>query len=239
LIDATPDIKHQLHMLAPVLGPHPDRPDRLRQPDGIFLTHAHMGHLAGLAQLGPEAMAVQHLPVYAAAGLITLLRGTPLWRPLLARLDLVPVAAHEPVILAPDLWMTAIPVPHRDEWGAGTMAFHLQGPARSLLYLPDIDAWEQWPAARARLAAVDVALVDATFYSLDELGGRATTRSPSWQPVHPLVPHTISLFADVPGQLVLTHFNHTNPVLDWGSEERRAVLTAGVQIAQSGQVFNL
>jgi pyrroloquinoline quinone biosynthesis protein B len=130
-------------------------------------------------------------------------------------------------------------VPHRDEWGAGTLAFHIQGPARSLLYLPDIDAWEQWPAARAMLAAVDVALVDATFYSLDELDGRTTTRSPSWQPAHPLVPHTLDLYADVPGQLVLTHFNHTNPVLDRESGERGVVLAVGVHIAQSGQVFNL
>jgi pyrroloquinoline quinone biosynthesis protein B len=79
---------------------------------------------------------------------------------------------------------------------------------------------------------VDVAIVDATFYSREELGGR--------DPVaHPYVPHTLALFADIPGQLVLTHFNHTNPVLDENGREHEAVLAAGVQMARLGQVFEL
>jgi pyrroloquinoline quinone biosynthesis protein B len=125
-----------------------------------------------------------------------------------------------------------MPVPHRDEWGVGTFAFRLQGPTQSLLYLPDIDQWEDWPEARSQLATVDVAIVDAAFYSRGELGGR--------DPVaHPYVPHTLALFADIPGQLVLTHFNHTNPVLDEGSSEQQAVLAAGVQLASLGQMFTL
>ncbi|MFQ5399032.1 MAG: MBL fold metallo-hydrolase [Anaerolineae bacterium] len=232
LIDATPDIKHQLNLLADVLGPHPRRPGRLRQPDGLFLTHAHMGHIAGMAQLGPEAMAVEGMPLYAAPGLIEMLRRTELWRPLCAALVLHPLPAGEPLKLAPDLTLTAVPVPHRDEWGVGTFAFYIQGPSRSLLYLPDIDAWEQWPEARERMAAVDVALVDASFYSSDELGGRAPV-------AHPLIPHTLQLYAGLPGRLVLTHLNHTNPVLDGDSPERAAVRTAGASVARTGQVFAL
>ena len=34
-----------------------------------------------------------------------------------------------------------------------------------LLYLPDIDNWDDWPNAARILASVDVALVDASFYS--------------------------------------------------------------------------
>ena len=232
LIDATPDIKFQLNLLADVLGQHPNRPNRLRQPDGIFLTHAHMGHIGGLPQFGPEAMFVQALPIFGSAGLVKLLAETAVWQPLMRNVRLTALAPYEPITLAPDLHITAVPVPHRDEWGVGTFAFRVQGARQSLLYLPDIDQWEDWAEAREQLSSVDVAIVDAAFYSREELGGR--------DPVaHPYVPHTLGLFADIPSQLVLTHFNHTNPVLDAGSAEHAAVLKAGVQMAHLGQVFGL
>ncbi len=232
LIDATPDIKYQLNLLAPILGPHLQRPDRLRQVNGVFITHAHVGHIGGLPQFGPEVMATQRLPVYVAPPLAKLLAETHLWRPLMQSLYLVPLAANESLTLAPQLTITPIPVPHRDEWGVGTFAFLIQGPERSLLYLPDIDAWEQWPQAGEQLAQVDLALVDATFYSTDELGGRPAV-------AHPPVPHTLELLAGLPGQLILTHLNHTNPLLDVGSDQRRAVLAAGVKIARTGQRWSL
>ncbi len=242
LIDATPDIRHQLHLLHPYLGNHPQRPNRIRQPDGLFLTHAHMGHTAGLAQLGPEGMAVQNLPLYAAAGMIEVLQQTKLWRPLTGNLQFNTIQPNKPLNLMPDLTITPIPVPHRDELNTGTFAFLLQGPTQSLLYLPDIDKWELWPEARETLSAVDTVLADASFYSTAEVGGKSIA-------VHPMVPETLAFFANLPCQLILTHLNHTNPVLDVGSQERIAVETAmvntataevaTVSIAFMGQTFSL
>jgi phosphoribosyl 1,2-cyclic phosphodiesterase len=82
------------------------------------------------------------------------------------------------------------------------------------------------------LEEVDVALVDASFYSVDELGGRPPV-------AHPLVPHTLAFWKGSRAQLVLTHFNHTNPVLDIGSPARESVLAVGAEIAASGQWFDL
>lgn len=232
LIDATPDIKNQLNLLRSILGPQPDRTERLRQPDGIFITHAHMGHTSGLVQLGIEGMAVRDLKIYASVDLVRIIRETRLWEPLLDNLALVHLEPGLSLELAPHLTITPIAVPHRDELSAGTFAYRIEGMDRSLIYLPDIDNWELWPGAREVMATADVALVDASFYSRHELEGRTTV-------AHPLVPETLAFFEEMPGQLVLTHMNHTNPLLDENSEERRAVDAAGGLVAFTGQVFEL
>ncbi len=232
LIDATPDIKWQLNLLAGELGEHPQRVNRVRQPDGIFLTHAHMGHIGGLSQLGPEAMAVEQLPLFAAQGLDSLLQSTRLWRPAISCFVMNPLVIGEAVALASDLSITPVAVPHRDEWGVGTVAYLIHGPQQSLLYLPDIDSWDQWAEGESTLLGVNFALVDGSFYSVDELGGR--------EPIaHPLVQDTLNRFADLPCQLVLTHFNHTNPVLDKHGPEEEYVRKTGAVVAKQGMIFYL
>ena len=232
IFDATPDIKFQLNLLAKALGQHPNRPNRLRQPDGIFLTHAHMGHIAGLPQLGPESMDVERLPVYASYEMGRLMQATPLWEPMLKNVRLVPLQPEQYVEVAQDVKITAVPVPHRDEWEVGTFAYKIEGPNRSLFYVPDIDRWEAWLDGDEMLSSVDVVLADASFYSKDELVGRAPV-------AHPLVLQTLEFFADLDCELVLTHLNHTNPVLDEDSEARSLVNAAGVQLAQMGMMFTL
>ena len=84
----------------------------------------------------------------------------------------------------------------------------------------------------APLADVDLAYLDATFFSEDECPGRDLTRIP-----HPFVGETMELLADraasSPGTLRLMHFNHSNPVLhDPGLAT--SVVQRGFSIAEVG-----
>lgn len=232
LIDATPDIKYQLNYLSEELGSHPNLRDRLRQPDGIFLTHAHMGHTVGLAQLGPEGMNVESLPIYAFPGLLAVVAETKLWRPLVGNLHPIPLKSSKRLWLATDLSIKPIAVTHRDELGSGTAAYQIDGPSRSLLYVPDIDDWALFSQAERILEGLDVLIADGTFFSDEELGDRSPV-------AHPLIPDTLNTFSTRSFQLVFTHFNHTNPVLDPNSMARKLVETNDAQIAQTGQWFNL
>ena len=58
-MEATPDIGKQMKMLKKYSNQDSET------PDGIFLTHAHVGHYSGLIHLGREAANAHKVPVYA------------------------------------------------------------------------------------------------------------------------------------------------------------------------------
>src|SRR6186997_2871084 len=62
LIDATPDLREQYREL---LRRNPSLA-RKNLFDGILLTHAHMGHYAGLLYLGKESISTNKVPVYCS-----------------------------------------------------------------------------------------------------------------------------------------------------------------------------
>ena len=142
LIEASPALPQQLHRL------HRHAPRRTGQPllDGLLLTHAHMGHLVGLAYLGNEAAAVRGLPVYLPAGLADRLCEAVPWSALVSegRLQLHPLRQGDRLSLSEAVTVEVLEVPHRREWSE-TLAFVISGPQRRVLFLPDIDDWESWP----------------------------------------------------------------------------------------------
>ena len=56
LFDATPDFSEQLYLLNKTT-------ENNKSLDGIFLTHAHIGHYTGLMNLGREVMGTQKIKV--------------------------------------------------------------------------------------------------------------------------------------------------------------------------------
>ncbi len=228
MLDCTPDIGPQLAAIggAPLAG--------------ILLTHAHMGHYTGLLQLGPEAWAPAKVPVYAMPGMQAFLRANQPWASLLddGHVELVPLAADVPLHLSADVVVTPWLVPHRGPW-TETVAFHVQGPKSSALYLPDLDRWDDWDRDLADiLTHVDAAYVDASFYDLGELGRRDTGEI-----LHPLVTDSMDRFQHLPAEqrarLAFLHINHTNPLLDPTSAAFTAVHARGYRVAREGEVLDL
>jgi pyrroloquinoline quinone biosynthesis protein B len=238
LLDATPDLPEQLQRLDRA-APHPGTPGL----DGILLTHAHVGHYAGLIHLGREAMGAKAVPVYAMPRMAAFLRGNGPWELLLrlGHVELLPLSADQSVRLGSRLTATPLLVPHRDEYSE-TVGFRIAGPSRALLWLPDIDKWERWDAHGVRLetvlAGVDVAYLDGTFYADGEVPGRSMAEIP-----HPFVRETLARLAPLPAaeraKVRFVHMNRTNPLLApegaAGRAARREVADAGMAVAEEGE----
>jgi pyrroloquinoline quinone biosynthesis protein B len=208
LIDATPDLKEQvqaLHEFAPECP-----------LSGILLTHAHVGHYAGLIHLGREVWNTQMLPLYASARMAAFLEANAPWSQLVAlhNVELHPLFPGQKIALSPRLAVTPLAVPHRDEL-SDTLAFVVGGPRQRLLYCPDIDAWEGWDRdLRSLVSELDVSLLDGTFFSAAELPGRDLGEIP-----HPLASDTAERLAWVDCDVRLVHLNHSNPLHRPGPEQ--------------------
>lgn len=226
LVDATPDFPAQLEML------HTRAPDYSLA--GILLTHAHVGHYTGLFHLGKEIMATRGVPVFASALMGDFLRRNAPWAQLVTdgNIALYPLSPRAETALSPHLSVTPYPVPHRNEW-SDTLAFVFRGETQSLFFCPDIDSWDKWEMdVREVVAGVDFSLVDASFFSADELPHRNLRDIP-----HPLVTDTAARLAGI-GAVTLVHLNHTNPLLH--SDSARAWVAArGLQLGETGMQWEL
>lgn len=238
MVDATPDFRRQSLELFRVAGGEP-RPVL----DGLLLTHAHIGHYTGLMFLGFESIGAKGIPVWAMPRMAEFLRSHGPWSQLVAygNIELRPLAANEPVSLGTGLSATAIPVPHRSEFSE-VVAFRIDGPNRSVLWLPDIDSWREWDEWGTRLeevlAEVDVAYLDATFFADGELPGRDMSTIP-----HPFIRTTIERLKGLPAKerakVRFIHLNHTNPALEDDSAARREIEAAGMGVAVEGEIVEL
>jgi len=200
LFDATPDFPSQVHSLT---GGHP--------PDGIFLTHGHIGHYTGLMYLGRESINASKVPVYGTARMTAFLVSNGPWSQLVSlnNIALHVVEGDQPVSLPDGLRVTALPVPHRDEV-TDTVGYLIEGPRRKALFIPDIDQWSKWDRdVRAIADSVDYAFLDGSFASPDEIPGRSVADIP-----HPMMSTTRALLKGTRAQLWFIHLNHTNPQID-------------------------
>jgi pyrroloquinoline quinone biosynthesis protein B len=231
MIDATPDFRAQLHILDNVF-PVRGTPGL----DGIFLSHAHIGHYTGLMFLGRESLGAEAVPVYAMPRMGVFLAHNGPWDQLVALGNIVlkPLADGKAVDIDDRLSVTPFLVPHRQEYSE-VVGFVIEGPNRSVLYLTDIDKWELWDEKGVRIedmvAGVDVAYLDGTFFATGEIPGRDMSTFP-----HPFIADTMDRFRDLPAEerakIRFIHLNHTNPALWADSSARSVIENRGFHVAE-------
>ncbi len=231
LLDCSPDFREQfreLNRIAP--------PESLPGLDGILLTHAHIGHYAGLIHFGREAMGTNEVPVYAMPRMRKFLETEGPWEQLvkLENIAIRDLSAGQAVKLNDRISVTPILVPHRDEYSE-TVGFRIDGPNHSALYLPDIDKWTRWETKiETVLETVDVAYLDGTFYANGELPGRDMSKIP-----HPFMEESMARFATLDAaeraKVRFLHLNHTNPALNPQHDSAKAIRESGHAVAEEGE----
>ncbi len=230
LFEATPDIKAQLHYFEVLTH---GRYNFL--PNGIFITHAHIGHYTGLMELGKEVMGTHNMPVYVLPKMKAFLETNGPWSQLVNfhNISLFPLQPDNPIFLSQIISVTAFLVPHRDEYSE-TAGFKINTIPRKYLFIPDVNKWEKWDRNIIKeVQSMDIAMIDATFFDSTELPGRNFKEVP-----HPFISETMSLFdttsAETKSKIYFIHFNHTNPVL-WDPKKQKEVRKSGFNIAEQGQ----
>ena len=228
LFEATPNFPDQLYQL------EVEAPGKQYTFAGIFLTHAHIGHYAGLMFLGHEAMGASNIPVFAMPRMLTFLKENGPWSQLVnyKNIALRPLKNNQEQQFD-RIKITPFLVPHRDEYSE-TIGYKIEGPNKSAIFIPDINKWSDWRTDIAELIkTVDYALIDATFYADGELPGRDMSNIP-----HPFASESMALFnsfsAAERNKVWFIHFNHTNPLLRLDSPESKSVRSKGFNIASEG-----
>ncbi|RZP05712.1 MAG: pyrroloquinoline quinone biosynthesis protein PqqB [Flavobacteriales bacterium] len=233
LIDATPNINHQLKALIGTSNPS-------EKLNGIFLTHAHMGHYSGLLNFGREAMNSKNIPLYLMPRFYNFIQDNGPWNQLvkLENVMLKRIYDREKITLESNLSITPIQVPHRDEYSE-TVGFLIEGNTKSALYIPDIDKWEKWNNSIVELIKnVDYAFLDGTFYDEKEVNNRDISEIP-----HPFIIESLKLFNPLDksekNKIYFIHLNHTNPLLNSDSSEYNRVIREGFNVADPNMEFFL
>lgn len=234
LFEATPDMASQMKMLKTFAS------DSVGEaPGGIFISHAHIGHYAGLMHLGKEAMDAREVKVYAMPRMKNYLENNGPWSQLVSRKNIALQELNDGVPLkAGSIEVTPVLVPHRDEFSE-TVGYRIRGNKKTALFIPDIDKWEKWDKDIVQeISQVDYAFLDATFYDATELPGRKMEEIP-----HPFVVESMAKFDTLPARerskIYFIHLNHTNPAILPDSPASQEIQRKGYHVARFGDILEL
>lgn len=233
IFEATPDVSTQL---ADLEQNHLKKENII---DGVFLTHAHIGHYTGLMYFGREALGKQGTKVYAMPKMKSFIKNNGPWSQLvhLNNIQINDLQNDSTIVLNNKLKVTPFIVPHRDEFSE-TVGYKISGSKKTALFIPDIDKWHKWnQSIIEEVKKVDYAFLDATFLNQKEVK-RAMTEVP-----HPFIEETTALFKNesiqTKNKVIFIHFNHTNPVLQENSIEKKQLENLGFKVAVEGTNYEL
>ena len=235
LIEASPDFITQCRELKKISDF-----EHGKSPDGIFLTHAHIGHYTGLMYLGKESYNSLAVPVFAMTRMKGFLIKNGPWSQLfkLNNIKINNIDHQEEIKLSNNLSITPFLVPHRDEFSE-TVGFKINGPKKSVLFIPDIDKWGKWNKnLKQEIKNADLALLDGTFFDSKEVNNRNISEIP-----HPFIIETMALFKEEnnseKSKINFIHLNHTNPLLDTNSAAFKKMKESGFNTANYKDIINL
>lgn len=232
LIDATPDVRKQIDITH----------DRIHSnktkfyPDGIFLTHAHIGHYTGLMFFGFEALSTKNLPVYCSLRMRDFLIKNGPWNLLLKlkNIKIQVLESEKKIKISRNISLIPFQVPHRAEY-TDTLGFIIIGKKRKLLYIPDIHSWEAWEKSIVKMVEeVDFALIDGTFFSSHEIPNRDLSKIG-----HPFIKSSIEILSESvkKTEIYFTHLNHSNLALNPYGKEIEEIEKKGFKLAKEGMEF--
>ena len=234
LFDCTPDFPAQLHFMDNIF------PAEAGVLDGIFLTHAHIGHYAGLMYLGREAMGARRVPVYGTSDMAAFLRDNAPWSQLvtLGNIELRTVEPGVEMTLSEHVTVAAMGVPHRAEY-TRAVGYRIRTADRSVVYIPDIDKWHKWDMDIVKMVRDnDLLFLDGTFFRDGEIQGRPIGEIP-----HPFIEESLAALGGLPAEekakVHFIHMNHTNPAMFHGSDAQKAIAAMGFHVATEGQRHGL
>ena len=232
LFEATPDISKQLKFLN-------NNYSSSTIVDGVFITHAHIGHYTGLMYFGREALGAHKVPVYVMPKMKQFLESNSPWNQLidLDNVQLREIFKNKKITISKNLIIVPFTVPHRDEFSE-TVGYKIIGPNKSALFIPDINKWSLWDKdIVAEVKDVDYAFLDATFFKDGEVN------RPMDEIPHPFIVETINLFKNesiqVKNKIHFIHFNHTNISLQYENPVIDSIGKLGYNFARFGDQLSL
>ena len=162
------------------------------------------------------------------------------WSQLVSQKNIVvkTIKPEQKFSLTSQISVLAMQVPHRDEY-TDTLGYQITGPNRSLLYIPDIHNWKVWDRSVVEeVRKVDIALLDGTFFSPEELPARDLSSIG-----HPFISDSMQLLEEIAQngktQILFTHLNHSNLALDPDGEARKTIEKNAFGLAEDGMEFPL
>jgi len=217
-------------------------------PDSVTFTHHHLGHIEGIGQFGKPVMAMKDLPIYSTRKNIDYLEKRIDFKLMVddGNFNPIGIAFNQPFKPTEECGFTLelIEIPHRNECG-DTAGIIIRGIQNSLLYLPDHDTWEETliktnsKNIREFFEKIQIneAWIDGTFWNGEELSNRDMSKIP-----HPTIEESLMRLQKKESndiKVKFIHFNHTNPVCDERSEERKQIESMGWGVGQRGDVVKL
>lgn len=215
LIDATPDIRMQVSQ---------------EYLDGVFIPHADIGHTLGLVFFGQEGIDSKGVNVYCNKGVEEFLMKNDPFRYLVDRQNIeIETMGHKDKQKVQGAEVKTHLYDHHLV-GHNTTGYEIIGEEKTVFYLSDITEFNG--DIMTRIEEADIAIIDGTFWSEDEIDRIEEVP-------HPPIQQSMEEMKDFDTDIYFTHLNHTNPVLREDSKERQELEEAGFNVAEQGTTWDI